>query len=123
MRPNRDKLREQNAFSEEIGEAMSAPGIGQGVDEVDLEAELEELQQEQLDEQMLKTGTVPVADAVHKMPSPANAERESAPFIRDEYMGRTWADKHATAVSAKKAPAQEEDDDAELEKLRAEMAM
>lgn len=96
-----DKLREQNAFSEEIGEAMSAPGIGQGVDEVDLEAELEELQQEQLDEQMLKTGTVPVADAVHKMPSPANAE----------------------PVSAKKTPAQEEDDDAELEKLRAEMAM
>jgi charged multivesicular body protein 4 len=73
---NRDKLREQNALSEEIVEAMSAPGIGQSVDETDLEAELEELQQEQLDEQMLKTGTVPVADAVHKMPSPANAERK-----------------------------------------------
>lgn len=95
-----DKLREQNALSEEIVEAMSAPGIGQSLDETDLEAELEELQQEQLDEQMLKTGTVPVADAVHKMPSPANAE----------------------PVSSKKQTV-EEDDDAELEKLRAEMAM
>lgn len=95
-----DKLREQNALSEEIVEAMSAPGIGQSVDEADLEAELEELQQEQLDEQMLKTGTVPVADAVHKMPSPANVE----------------------PVSSKKQTV-EEDDDAELEKLRAEMAM
>lgn len=33
------------------------------------------MQQEQLDEQMLKTGNVPVLDEVHKMPTPANTER------------------------------------------------
>ena len=56
---------------------MASTSIGQAYDETELESELEQLQQEQLDEQMLKTGTVPVADAVHKMPSPANAERKS----------------------------------------------
>lgn len=35
------------------------------------------MQQEFVDEQMLKTGGVPVADAVHKMPTPSNAERKS----------------------------------------------
>jgi charged multivesicular body protein 4A/B len=44
------------------------------VDEEDLEAELEQMQQEQLDEQMLNTGTVPVSDAVHRMPAAANGE-------------------------------------------------
>lgn len=118
---DRDKLREQNALSDEIVEAMSGPGIGQDMDQQELEDELEQLQQEQLDEDMLKTGTVPVADAVHKMPSPANAEREfflvlhNAPL--DNVTDYVW-----TAVSSKKQTV-DEDDDAELEKLRAEMAM
>jgi len=53
------------------------------MDEDELEEELEALQQEQLDEQMLNTGTVPVADEVHRMPKVANGEREfSAPPTR-----------------------------------------
>ena len=47
------------------------------MDEEDLEAELDQMQQEQLDEQMLNTGTIPVSDAVHRMPVAANGERES----------------------------------------------
>jgi charged multivesicular body protein 4A/B len=74
----RDKLRDQNALSEEIVNAITSNQIGDPLDEEDLENELEQLQQEQLDEQMLNTGNVPVSDAVHKMPTPASAEREFA---------------------------------------------
>lgn len=72
----RDKLRDQNALSEEIVQAITGNSLGEPVDDVELEDELEQLQQEHLDEQMLKTGNVPVSDAVHKMPSPAQAERK-----------------------------------------------
>jgi hypothetical protein len=63
-------------MSEEIVAAMTNATIGDYVDDVDLEEELEQLQQEQLDEQMLTTGNVPVSDAVHKMPTPVNTERK-----------------------------------------------
>ncbi|KAF7545411.1 hypothetical protein G7Z17_g9199 [Cylindrodendrum hubeiense] len=97
-----ETLRDQNALSEEIVNAITGATIGEYVDEAELEDELEELQQEQLDEQMLKTGNVPVSDAVHKMPTPANTE----------------------PVSSKKQVIEEEDDEeAELRKLQAEMAM
>ena len=46
------------------------------MDEQDLEDELDQLQQEQLDNKMLDVGNVPVSDAVHKMPTPSNAERK-----------------------------------------------
>lgn len=50
--------------------------IGEQFDDGELEDELERMQQEHLDEQMLNTGQVPVADAVHKMPTPSHAERK-----------------------------------------------
>ncbi|KAF4965470.1 hypothetical protein FSARC_6737 [Fusarium sarcochroum] len=96
-----EKLREQNAMGEEIVNAITAPSMGEYVDEDELENELDELQQEALDEQMLKTGSVPVSDAVHKLPTPANAE----------------------PVSSKKQAVEEDDEEAELRKLQAEMAM
>lgn len=65
----RDKLREQNALSEEIVNAITSNQIGEQIDEDDLEAELDQLQQEQLDEQMLKTGSVPVSDQIHRTPA------------------------------------------------------
>lgn len=65
----RDKLREQNALSEEIVNAITGNNIGESIDEDELDAELEELQQEQLDEQMLKTGTVPVSDQIQRVPA------------------------------------------------------
>jgi len=98
---HRDKLREQNDLSEEIVQAITGNQLGEPVDDMELEDELEAMQQEHLDEQMLKTGNVPTTDAVaHKMPSPAQQE----------------------PVPAKKQ-AVEDDEEAELEKLRAEMAM
>ncbi|OHW97059.1 snf7 family protein [Colletotrichum incanum] len=92
-----EELREQNALSEEIVNAITTGQTDNIIDE-DLEEELENMQQEQLDEQMISTGSVPVSDAVHRMPAAANGES--------------------------KAPiAEEDDEEAELRKLQAEMAM
>ncbi|KAF4975360.1 hypothetical protein FZEAL_7844 [Fusarium zealandicum] len=97
-----ESLRDQNALSEDIVNAMTGALSGEYIDDTELESELDQLQQEQLDEQMLNTGNVPVSDAVHKMPTPANTE----------------------PVPAKKqAPIEEDDEEAELRKLQAEMAM
>lgn len=95
-----DKLRDQNALSEEIVNAITNNQLGEPLDETALEDELEQLQQEQLDEQILKTGNVPVTDAVHRLPTPVTTD----------------------PVSSRKQVV-EDDAEAELEKLRAEMAM
>ncbi|KAL7901712.1 Snf7 domain-containing protein [Trichoderma sp. SZMC 28014] len=95
-----DKINEQNALSDEIVNAITQNPIGEQFDDAELEDELDQLQQETLDEQMLKTGQVPVSDAVHKMPTPS----------------------HAEPISSKKV-AVEDDEEAELLKLQAEMAM
>ncbi|CEJ92958.1 Putative ESCRT-III component [[Torrubiella] hemipterigena] len=95
-----DKLRDQNALSEEIVNAITQNPLGNQVDDTELEDELEQMQQEFVDEQMLKTGGVPVADAVHQMPTPSNAE----------------------PVSNRQA-IEEDDEDAEIRRLQAEMAM
>lgn len=71
-----DELREQHALSEEIASAIMSAGQPTGVDEDDLEAELEGLEQEQIDEAMLKTGTVPVGDEVGRLPNAGTKERE-----------------------------------------------
>ncbi|KAG5927405.1 ESCRT-III subunit protein snf7 [Claviceps africana] len=76
-----DELREQNALSEEIVNAITNNPIGEPIDDDELEAELDELQQEKLDEDMLSSGNVPVADLVPRMPSVAKQERECG--IRD----------------------------------------
>jgi charged multivesicular body protein 4 len=96
-----DNLREQNALSEEIVNAITGTTLGVDVDEDELENELEELQQEKLDEEMLKTGNVPMSDDVHKIASPPTTE----------------------PVSGKKQAVEEDDEEAELRKLQAEMAM
>jgi hypothetical protein len=70
----REKLREQHALGEEIAQAITSAPIGEPIDEQDLEDELAELEQEQLDNQMLKTGTVPVSDDVHRLPTVANGK-------------------------------------------------
>lgn len=64
----RDKLRDQNALSEEIVNAITQNTLGEAVDDAELEDELELLQQEQLDEQMLNTNP-PVTDTAQKLPS------------------------------------------------------
>ncbi|GAO14329.1 uncharacterized protein UV8b_07491 [Ustilaginoidea virens] len=96
-----DELREQNALSEEIVNAITTNPIGEPIDDDDLERELDELQQEKLDEDILKTGNVPVADVVHRMPS-VNQE---------------------AVVPTRGQAVEEDDEEAELRKLQAEMAM
>lgn len=75
-----EDLREQHAIGEEIAEALTQGSVGQGVDEQDLDDELEELQQEQLDNKMLKTGSVPVGDQISSMPDRPVGEREYYPL-------------------------------------------
>lgn len=75
----RDQLREQHQLSEEIAQAITSQSVGEQPDEDELDAELEGLEQEAMDERMLKTGTVPVADQINRLPAAANGEREFTP--------------------------------------------
>ena len=96
---NREGLKEQHDIGEEISEVITQ-GVGnQGIDEDELDDELAELQQEQLDEQMLNTGNVPVGDKVGRLPTAAQHEVKG------------------------KAKVEEDDEEEELRKLQAEMAM
>ncbi|KAJ9195227.1 hypothetical protein DTO166G4_4832 [Paecilomyces variotii] len=95
-----DALREQHQLSQEIASAITNNPLGEQPDEDELEAELEGLEQEAMDERMLKTGTVPVTDQLDRLPAAANGE-----------------------LKGKAKQEEEEDEEAELEKLRAEMAM
>ncbi|KAI1159032.1 vacuolar-sorting protein SNF7 [Nemania serpens] len=92
-----DELREQTALSGEILLAITSSTTSEPVDEDELDLELENLQQEALDKKMLESGTVPVSD-VHKLPSVANTDLKSHPQTED-------------------------DEEEELRKLQAEMAM
>jgi len=88
-------IREQQVIADEIATAISSNPLGEAIDEGDLETELENMEQEAIDVQMLNTGPVPVS----VLPSAANGEIKG------------------------KARVEEEDEEAELAKLRAEMAM
>ena len=67
-----DELREQHALGEEIASAITNAPIGEPIDEADLEEELEGLEQEAMDERMLKTGTLPVTGEVNRLPAVGN---------------------------------------------------
>jgi len=77
---HREELREQHDIGTEIATALSS-GVDTGVDEDELEDELAELQQEELDNKMLKTGTVPVHDQVQRLPTAATGECEFNPTV------------------------------------------
>lgn len=120
----RDELREQNALSDEIVNAITNNPIGDPLDEDELEAELDELQQEKLDEDILKTGNVPVADLGQRMPSVASQEREcEEKYTKTHGEMCLHANFEGTAVSVKAPVEQEDDEEAELRRLQAEMAM
>ncbi|KFY91200.1 hypothetical protein V498_05586 [Pseudogymnoascus sp. VKM F-4517 (FW-2822)] len=112
-----EDFREGYAMGEEIAITYSSPG--ETIDETELDDELAKMEQEQLDDKMLKMGTVPVADEVHRLPAAVNGEHESSPPVPKVEHG-------ANALAAKnKLPANQEEDDEEeeLRKLQAEMAM
>ena len=92
------------------------------MDESELDDELAEMEQEQLDDKMLRTGTVPVGDEIHRLPAAANGERKLFP---DERVGMVENGANKEVVKSKKQPArqEEEDEEEELRKLQAEMAM
>lgn len=98
-RPRREQLREQHELTQEIGNAITSMPISDAVDEDELESELEAMEQESLDTKLLKTGTVPVAD---RLPPSANGPLKS---------------------NKQKQHVEEEDEEEELRKLQAEMAM
>ncbi|XP_060074225.1 charged multivesicular body protein 4b-like [Ylistrum balloti] len=63
-----DEVADQQEIANEISEAISNPvGFGEDVDEDDLLAELEELEQEGLDEQLLNVG--PALDDLPSVPT------------------------------------------------------
>ena len=73
---SREQLREQHELTQEIGNAITSMPITEPIDEDELEADLAALEQESVDEKMLKTGTMPVADSLSRLPKAANGERE-----------------------------------------------
>ena len=106
-----EQLREQHAVGEEIAEALTQGSLSTGVDEEELEDELAELQQEELDNKMLKTGTVPVGDRVDRLP------------VAREYSLVTFQCRALANNSAATRRVEEEDEEEELKKLQAEMAI
>ena len=72
----RDILREQHQLSEEIGAAITSVPLGEQPDEEDLDAELEGLEQEAMDERMLNTGPVPVNTQLDRLPAAGTSDRE-----------------------------------------------
>jgi charged multivesicular body protein 4 len=77
---------------------------------------LAELEQEQLDNKMLKTGTVPVSDEIHRLPAVGNGESKSIQVLLSRSLANLGPVKG-------KAVAEEDDEEEELRKLQAEMAM
>lgn len=146
--PDREDLREQHAIGEEIADALTQGAVGaNAMDEDELEEELEGLQQEELDNKMLKTGSMPIGDQIQRLPTAAG-ECKSHPFLystqtksplllpesshtcdRHRRLSTDWnckIDMADMCVTVRgKAPAQQEEDDdeEELRKLQAEIAM
>ena len=111
-----EDLREQHAVGEEIAEALTQGAVGTGIDEDELDEELADMQQEQLDEQMLRTGSVPVSDQIQRLPNAAVGERKSI-HARTVYNHTTDSPEPA------RRKVEEDDEEEELKKLQAEMAM
>ena len=55
-------------MAEEIGEALRGHGEN-AIDESELDAELEDLQNAETDKNLMEAGTVPVGDKVSRLPS------------------------------------------------------
>ncbi|KAL9934088.1 hypothetical protein V8E36_007170 [Tilletia maclaganii] len=100
-----DSIREQMDLTNEISDAISNPvGMGQDLDEDALKDELEQLEQEELNERLVGADHVPLHTPQLAGPSRTPAERVGA-----------------NAASSRRV--EEDDDDAELRALQAELAM
>lgn len=108
-------LQEQHMIGEEIAEALTSGSLATGVDDEELDEELADLEQEQLDNKMLKTGSVPVADRVGRLPDAAQGERK--------LNERSFVAANAVLTASLATRPNEVDEDEEFEQLKAEMAM
>lgn len=125
----REELGDQKALADEIGNAIAnGPAAGEPIDEDELAEDLARLEQEDLDEKMLTTGTVPV------LPTGPHGDCEFSLLTRHIFIF-FWnmsaevmiTDLVLTQIvikgKTKAQPAEEEDEEEELRKLQAEMAM
>jgi len=112
-----EELEEQHAISKEIAGALTQSSGANAVDDDELEAEFADMQQEELDNKMLKTGNVPVGDEVHRLPNVAQGERE----LSADVLLETRTD--SVLVKGKAPRIEEDDEEEELKRLQAEMAM
>lgn len=110
-----DELREQQQLGEEIATAITSAPIGEPVDEGELEEELEGLEQEMLDERMVGS-KVPVGGELERAPAVPSGNRKWNPDVAGRRMSA-----NVGLVANKKV--QEDDEEEELRKLQAEMAM
>ncbi|KAF2223923.1 vacuolar-sorting protein-like protein snf7 [Elsinoe ampelina] len=95
-----EALEDQHAISKEIAAALTTGAGANAVDDDELEAEFADLQQQELDSNMLKTGSVPVGDEIGRLPNVSNAP-----------------------LKGKQQQVEEDDEEEELKRLQAEMAM
>jgi charged multivesicular body protein 4A/B len=109
-----DELREQHALGEEIANAITSAPIGEPIDEADLEEELEGLEQEAMDERMLKTGPTPVTGEIDRLPAVSAGPSKSHRKPTRVAVVNPMTVKPSTV---------EEDEEEELRKLQAEMAV
>jgi len=102
-----DDIRDQMAVSNEISEAIARPALGTDIDEDELREELEQLEQEELD-----TKLVGVDVPSQRMPN--------APERRTPQRNRSCL---IIEPVQKQKTKEEEDEEAELLALKAEMAI
>lgn len=112
-----EELHEQQQLGEEIANAITSAPLGETVDEAELEDELADLEQEAMDERMLKTGTVPVGGELHAAP---RVPQTASEFLLLSPFNTEWLT-YFFLVTSKKV--QEDDEAEELRKLQAEMEM
>lgn len=121
-----DDIREQMDLANEISDAISQPvGFGVEFDEEELNAELEELEQEALDEKLLETGKGEQVGALPSVPSAVpGAISFAQPSRHRKSIGLTPSSPAiAQPPRPVKVAAHEDDEDAELAELKASMAM
>lgn len=126
--------------SEEISQAITGQPLGDPLDESALDAELEELQQEQVDQRMLNVGTLPAtlpqqtAAATPATATASKTDAAGAATARQQqqptaavYDGGISSlggvPGHPPSQQGKTKTQEEEEEEAELAKLQAEMAM
>ncbi|KAJ2776599.1 ESCRT-III subunit protein snf7 [Coemansia interrupta] len=109
-----DEIREQMDLANGISEAISQPQLfGVDMDEDELAAELEGLEQEELDKQLLNAERAPVA--LPRVPAGAQPAVAQAQAQQQQ--------RQAQARKAAASDAEDEDEDAELAELRESMRM